>query len=105
MPQVRITRHCQEQAAAKGIELRTVCAVLDQPAVTYDSAKHSCRHHNLPQQRWTGMANGQRVCVAVNPCCNVAVTVWLDQVETEILPDQRAQGVRRYKGKDGKWRS
>ena len=105
MPQVRIIPHCLEQAASKGIEARTLCAVLDAPAVTYDSNKHVCKRHGVPQQRWTGTANGQKVCIAVNACCNEAITVWMDQVETEIRPDQRAQGVRRYKGRDGRWRS
>lgn len=105
MSNITITRHCEQQAQNKGILLATLAEVLASPALTYDSNKHACKRCGVPQQRWTGTANGQKVCIAVNPCCGVAVTVWLDQVETEIRPDQRAQGVRRYRGRDGEWRS
>lgn len=108
----RITRHLREQAINKGINMDTVQAVLDAPSITYPSfVKENgqrvpmlCRSCGQQQEKWTGEAFGQKVCVTVFPCCGVATTVWFDQIETAVRPDQRAAGLKGYVGKDGRWR-
>lgn len=113
-PEFRVTRHLQEQAARKGISMEAVMTVLKHPLITYASFVKDERNKRVPmlcrscgeqQQKWTGVADGQRVCVTVFPCCGVATTVWLDQVETAVRDDQRQAGVTGYVGRDGRWRS
>jgi len=108
------TNHLIAQAANKGIALAAIEAVLKAPGIKYPSFRKDaqgkrfaplCDKHNEQQQKWTGEALGEKVCVVVYPCCQKAITVWKDQVETAIRPDQKAQGVKAYKGRDGKWRS
>jgi hypothetical protein len=114
MPGITISNHLIQQAAAKGISLAAIEAVLDAPGIKYPSFRKDstgkrfaplCDKHGVQQEKWTGTADGQKVCIVVYPCCGKAITVWLDQIETAIRPDQRQQGVARYQGRDGKWRS
>lgn len=89
---MELTTHIKQQAEAKGISLADVQNVLDAPFYTYDSHQHSCRRHGVAQQKWVGEAmDGTKLCVAVSPCCNVAITVFLDQVRTAIRPDQKGK--------------
>lgn len=113
-PEFRVTRHLREQAASKGIAIETVLSVLRHPLITYPSFVKDERNQRVPmlcrscgaqQQKWTGVANGQKVCVTVFPCCGVATTVWFDQIETEVRADQRQAGLTGYVGMDGRWRS
>lgn len=111
---MQLTNHIIQQATLKGISLEAIETVLKAPSVVYPSFRKDaagkrfaplCTTHNVQQEKWTGTALGEKVCVVVFPCCKRAITVWKDQVETEIRPDQRKQGVKGYKGRDGKWRS
>jgi hypothetical protein len=111
---MQLTNHIIKQASLKGISLAAIETVLKAPSVIYPSFRKDatgkrvapmCDKHNVQQEKWTGEAFGEKVCVVVYPCCQKAITVWKDQVETEIRPDQRQQGVNGYKGRDGKWRS
>lgn len=106
--------HLIAQARAKGISLAAIEAVLKAPGLIYKSFRKDangkryaplCKRHNVQQEKWCGEALGQKVCIVVYPCCGEAVTVWVDQIETEIRPDQRKAGVKGYTGRDGKWRS
>lgn len=105
--------HLIEQATTKGIALDAIAEILAAPALTYGSfhkvngqrVPYMCNRHNKPQEKWTGEARGLKLCVAVNPCCQTAITVWLDQVETALRPDQLRNGTTAYKGKNGGWRS
>lgn len=99
-----VSPHARQQAQAKNIALAAVWAVARNPQTTYASAKYRCQRCGADQQRWTGEAHGTKLCLAVNACCGVVVTVWLDQVETDLRDDQRAAGVTGYRGRDGEWR-
>lgn len=111
---ITLTNHLIQQATVKGIALDIIREVLAHPTLTYGSfhkdasgnrVPYTCRRCGTPQEKWTGEARGTKVCVVVNPCCAEAVTVWLDQVDTAIRPDQRANGVTGYRGRDGRWRT
>jgi hypothetical protein len=108
--------HLISQARDKGIDIAVIDEVLANPAITYKSFTKDratgqrvpvlCRECGTQQDKWTGTASdGTKVCIAVNACCGLAVTVFLDQVETAIRPDQRAKGVTGYRGRDGQWRN
>lgn len=110
---IELGTHVHDQAARKGIGVDVVRAVLANPAITYKSfvkddngnrVPRMCNKHGVQQEKWTGEYKGTKVCVCVFTCCQKAVTVWFDQIETEIRPDQRRKGVKGYHGKDGKWR-
>ena len=62
-----------------------------------------CKKCGLAQKKYTGTAGGKSLCVVVNECCGIAITVWLDQVETAIRPDQKAKGVTGYRDRRGHW--
>lgn len=108
-----LTDHIRKQAAEKGIPVSAIHAILANPGLTYGSFERvdgqrrprCCRVHGVQQQKWTGEAEGKKLCLVVNVCCQQAITVWLDQVETEIRPDQRAKGVMGYKNRKGEWRA
>jgi len=111
---MQLTNHIVKAANLKGISLAAVQAVLRSPGLVYKSFSKDnngkriarmCDIHNVQQEKWTGEFAGEKVCVVVYPCCQKAITCWKDQVETEIRPDQKAQGVKRYQGRDGQWRS
>lgn len=108
----RLSKHLQEKAERNGVALSLIWEIVNHPGLTYDSYKtegkvkvrRNCRC-GTQQQKWTGVAsNGQAFCVAVNACCGIATTYWVDQVETELRPDQIEKGITGYNGKDGKWR-
>lgn len=109
----RMTRHLCEQAARKGINMEAIKAILKAPSITYPSfikqngkrVPMLCRSCGKQQEKWTGEAFGQKVCVTVFPCCGVATTAWFDQIDTEVRADQRAAGLTGYVGRDGKWRA
>ena len=87
---MELTTHIKEQAASKGISLEAVREVLAAPHYTYASAQHTCRIHGVAQQKWVGEAHdGTKLCIAVAPCCQRAITVFLDQVRTPLRADQR----------------
>lgn len=105
--------HLHTQAARKGIPMTAVQAVIAHPAISYKSftkdesgrrVPRCCKRHGVQQDTITGEAEGRKLAISVAPCCNLAITVWLDQVETEIRPDQRAKGIQRYRGRNGEWR-
>lgn len=107
-------RHCTQRAAEKGIALAAIHAVLRSPGLVYKSFRRDkdgkryeplCKRHGRQQEKWTGEAFGQKICLVVYPCCGEAVTVWIDQTETPLRPDQIKDGVKGYTGRDGKWRS
>lgn len=106
--------HLIQQAARKGIPMTAVQAVIAHPAISYKSftkdaqgrrIPRCCNRHGVQQDTITGTAEGRKLAVSVAPCCNLAITVWLDQVETSLRPDQIRKGVQRYRGKDGQWRN
>lgn len=114
MTSYRLTPHLLQKAEREGVALSLIWDIILNPGLTYasyDSKKgrkvpYTCRKCHQPQQKWTGTAsNGQKFCVVVNPCCGDAITFWPDQIETELRPDQRASGVNRFRGRDGKWRA
>lgn len=76
-----IDQHCVDQAEAKGITWERLNAVLDFPDLTYPSVRY-------PGQ-WKFV--GQGICVAVED--GVAVTVFEDQVVTELRSDQQCSKV------------
>lgn len=109
-----ITAHCRRQAEAKGIALAAILHVLDHPETEIPSTRKTpegrvenvCKTCGRPQRKVMGTGpDGTRLCVVVNPCCAVVITVWLDGVETVLRADQRANGVRGYHGRDGRWRA
>jgi hypothetical protein len=109
-----ISQHARAQAAKKKLALALVWEVAHNPQATYGSFRkddhgnrvpYRCDRCNTDQQKWTGTASdGTKLCLAVNACCGEVVTIWLDQVETELRDDQRAKGVKGYKGRDGQYR-
>jgi len=87
---MNITPHLVQQADMKGISLASIQEVLANPHYTYASNQHTCRRHGVKQEKWVGQAsNGTKLCIAVAPCCQTAITVFLDQVRTELRPDQK----------------
>jgi hypothetical protein len=107
---VALHPHLIKQANEKNIPLNAIHAVLARPGITYQSfsKRNGVRQPNLcrcgkQQEKWTGEAFGHKIVVAVNVCCNLAITVFADQVETEVRPDQRAKGVTGYVGRNGQW--
>lgn len=106
-----LTPHLREQATAKGIGLNIIEQVLAAPAITYKSYKrtpqgkvpYTCRKCGAHQEKWTGKVGGTAICLVVNACCGDVITVWHDGQDTELRPDQRANGVT-YIGRDGKVR-
>lgn len=101
---ITISPHARQQAEAKSIALATVWAIAQNPQTTYTSDRYRCQRCGTDQQRWTGEAHGTKLCLAVNACCGIVVTVWLDQVETDLRPDQIAAGVTDYRTADGTWK-
>lgn len=110
----KLSKHLQEKAERNNIALSLIWEIVNSPENTYDSFRKDdnnnkvariCRKHNEQQRKWTGTtASGQKFCVAVNVCCGEAVTFFEDQIETELRPDQKASGVKRYRGRNGEWR-
>lgn len=113
MNNIETIPHLNEQAARKNIGLNIVRSVLANPAITYKSftkkngvrTPDCCNKCGIQKEKWCGEAFGRKVCIVVAVCCRKAITVWEDQVETEVRPDQRAKGVTGYTGRDGRWRS
>lgn len=110
---ITLTSHLIKQADSKGIALDLIREVLANPTLTYGSFQkdasgnrvpYTCRKCGKQQEKWTGVARGTKLCVVVNPCCGEAVTVWFDQIETALRPDQKAKGVKGYVGRDGFYR-
>lgn len=118
VPHFTLSRHLQEQAVRKGWTVAMVRDILENPGCTYDSFSRDnngvkqpviCRKCKQQQKKWTGETkdsdgNVVKLCVTVFTCCGLATTVWADQQETELRPDQKAQGRKGYIGKDGLWR-
>lgn len=110
----KLSRHLQEKAERNNVALSLIWEIVNSPENTYDSFRKDnknnkvariCRKHNEQQRKWTGTtASGQKFCVAVNVCCGEAVTFFEDQIETDLRPDQKAAGVKRYRGRNGEWR-
>lgn len=108
----RLSRHCVRQAETKGIALSAVYHILNNPSITYQSFERTakgrvarlCPTCGNQQVKVTGVANGEALCVPACTNCKVGVTVWRDQVETDLRDDQRAAGVTGYRGRDGGWR-
>lgn len=107
---ITISTHARQQAATKRLALSLIWEVAQRPENTYGSFRkdhngnrvpYTCRRCGADQQKWTGTAsNGTKLCLAVNACCGEVVTVWLDQVETDLRDDQKAAGVTGYAGRD-----
>jgi hypothetical protein len=110
---ILLTSHIRQQAEAKGIPVAALHEILTNPAITYKSfhtvngvrQPRCCRTHQIQQETWTGVYEGKKVAISVAPCCNTAITTWLDQVETNLRADQVARGVVRYRDCRGEWRS
>jgi len=107
-----ISPHAREQAARKDIALAVIWAVAQNPQTTYLSFQklpdgtrqpYRCRRCGQQQEKWTGEAAGVKVCLVVNRCCGTVVTLYHDQLDTPLRADQRANGVTRYRGRDGQW--
>lgn len=105
--------HLIKQANNKGISMEAVLAVLRNPGITYPSFERDAQNRRVPrlcrtcgvqQEKWTGEHKGEKIAIAVYTCCGKAITVWADQVETALRPDQIAKGVTQYRGRDGNWR-
>lgn len=111
--QITAHPHLIQQAARKRIPMAVVQEVLRHPGLVYKAfvkkdgkrVPRLCQHHGVQQQTWTGEHNGVKIALAVYTCCQKAITVWQDQVETEVRPDQKKNGVTGYYGRDGKWRA
>jgi hypothetical protein len=110
---ITLHQHLTDQAARKGIPLTAVRTVLAAPAISYKSftkdgngkrVPRCCNRHGIQQDTVTGTAEGRKLAISVAACCNLAITVWMDQAETELREDQKAKGVTKYRGKDGNWR-
>jgi hypothetical protein len=109
---ILLTNHIRNQAAEKAIPISAIHEVLANPGLTYGSFERvdgkrqprCCRIHGVQQEKWTGEVEGLKLCLVVNTCCQQAITVWLDQVETPIRPDQAAKGIVGYKNRKGEWR-
>ena len=108
-----LTKHCREKAAAVGVSIDDLLDLLAWPETTYPAFESTtgkkrprrCRSCGEQQQTWTGTTSTGKFAVAVFPCCNTAITVFADQRETNLRPDQREAGVTGYVGRDGAWRS
>lgn len=101
---ITISPHARRQAEAKSIALAAIWAIAQNPQTVYTTPRYRCQQCGTDQQRWTGEAFGTKLCLAVNACCGLIVTVWLDQVETELRDDQRAAGVTDYRTAAGTWK-
>jgi hypothetical protein len=111
---MELSKHLRDMAPTKGLSIAAIEAILNAPAIKYPSFRKDangkrvapmCERHNAQQEKWTGEAFGEKICVVVFPCCGKAVTAWKDQVETAVRPDQKKAGIKGYKGRDGVWRS
>lgn len=105
--------HLANQAALKNIPMAAVMEILQNPGIKYGSTiknergqrvPRCCQKHGVQQQTWTGEAHGYKLALAVYTCCDLAITLWLDQQETALRPDQIAKGVTKYRGRNGEWR-
>ena len=101
---MQLSPHLVRQAGEKHISIESIREVLAHPETTYGSftrvngqrVERTCPKHGVAQRKFVGTASdGTRLCIPVNTCCKVAITVFLDQVETPLRPDQIAKGVRR----------
>jgi hypothetical protein len=107
-----LSRHLVQQAEAKGIPLAAVYHVLNNPQITYQSFRRTpkgrvartCAKCGSGQVKVTGVGQGHALCVPACPTCKVGVTVWVDQVETDLRDDQKEAGVTGYRGRDGRMR-
>lgn len=112
MSNFQLTPHFLEKAQREGVSIAALWDIILNPKITYQSftkqngkrVPRICQKCGVQQQKWTGDSIAGKFCVVVNPCCQKAITFWLDQTETELRPDQVAAGVTGYRGRDGKWR-
>lgn len=111
----RLHHHLTTKAEANGVALAAIWEIISNPAITYESftkdaqgnrVPRVCKRHGRQQEKWTGTTStGDKFCIAVNVCCGEAITYFEDQTETELRADQKASGIKRYRGRDGQWRS
>lgn len=83
MPQPTITRHCAEQAIAKGFTARQTWLAMTDPDIVYPSS----RRYGHQERR---IRDGIVLCV--DKVTNTAITCYTNVVETELRPDQIANG-------------
>lgn len=73
-----LTRHCVEQARAKGLDLAAIRAAAADPDVTYESHRHPGQYKHIKDG----------LCVVVDRDRAVIITVFLHHVRTALRPDQ-----------------
>lgn len=73
-----LSKHCVEQAKAKGLPLEAIRAAAVDPEVTYES-------HRYPGQ-YKHIKDG--LCVVVDRNRSIIITVFLHHVRTALRPDQ-----------------
>lgn len=76
---ITLTAHAVRTIEAKGIRLEDVRAVWASPDVQYASHKHPGQHKRI----------GRGLCLACDDQTGRIITVFVDQVETDLRPDQR----------------
>jgi hypothetical protein len=84
-PQPTITRHAAKQAQAKGFTARQTWLAMTQPEITYPSGK-----------KYPGQERRVRggIVAVVDKAANRCITFYENVVETDLRPDQIANGDR-----------
>ena len=83
---VEITAHAMRQIASKGFDLATVEAVWRNPDYTYPSHRYPDQHKRV----------GGGLCLCCDNSSGRIVTVFVNQTETDLRPDQRDRDAVRY---------
>lgn len=72
------TAHAVATAEAKGFDLEAVEAVWRSPDITYPSNRYKGQHKRL----------GAGLCLCCDDKTGRVITIFVDQVETDLRPDQ-----------------
>lgn len=73
-----ITAHAKSTVEAKGFSLDAVEAVWRDPDVRYPSSRYKGQHKRI----------GQGICLCCDDVTGKVITVFVNQVETDLRPDQ-----------------
>lgn len=77
---MQLTRHCREQAAAKGYTEAQVLDAANNPTTTYESRNHPGQHRHIKGD----------LCVVVDRARRQVITLYVNVEKTALRPDQLA---------------
>lgn len=76
---VTMTAHAKRTIEAKGFDMKTVLEVWKDPDTTYPSFRHPGQHKRI----------GRGICLCCDDRTGMIITIFIDQVKTDLRRDQR----------------